>query len=166
MNSSLRNLSLKPFLTVTSFLFITACGGGSSSSDDTTPPPGPTNTEFTQFTSPEDNTMLLAKTTEGDTLTYFGLKNSEGVPTSLESVRIDDDQGKSTWLHFNENGDITRMQGPEGTTFDLEKLNSNEYQVSAIDPSGEIQINTVVNTNTSSSKFSPSSILPTKLGQN
>lgn len=145
------NLTTATVLIAMVLTFI-GCGGGSSG-DDTTNNSTPSGNEqstavLAQFTNPDDRLMLTADTESGEKLSYYGTKDDSGEPLSLDAVRYQTSEqintGAATWLRFNNDGQLSRIEGENGTVISIDKVNASEYTISAISGDGEIQVNTVV----------------------
>lgn len=122
------------------------CGGGGGSDGDNGTAQAPP--AFTQFTAPDDPTLLTAETPAGARTTFYGVKDDEGLTTAFRSLRFQSpeqvDDGTATWVHFADDGLIRRFEGAGGSIIDFERLSATEYLVSAVTPDGKVQANTVV----------------------
>ena len=136
--------------------FLSACidTGSDSKSDNAADGgdqsvPQQTTAVLTQYTDPADSLMLGAETESGEKLFYYAKKDSEGVPTNLDSVRYQTTKqagtNAATWLHFADSGQLARIEDDSGTVIDIEQISETEFALAVVSGDGKIQANTVAN---------------------
>lgn len=128
---------------------LSGCGGGDGGPDNSGGGglPGVT---LTVLSNGNDPLLLSAQRTDGQLVEYFGLRNTQGVPTAVNHIRIS--QGNSISRYdLDAQGRPVRFTGPDNTQLSLEYVGANQVAVTATSPSGSAQVNTSVNVATGSS---------------
>jgi len=124
------------------------CGGGGGGAPAGGGNP-PANTFSVDVADSADSRMILvANAADGSSVTYFGAKDAEGTPTSIDSVVVKNASGASTEIMLDENGRPVGLIGDDGTTFALDWLSATEVAVTATTPDGAMSVTTVVDPNT------------------
>jgi hypothetical protein len=76
-------------------------------------------TSFTLMTNPTDGQILSAKRSDGTTVRYFGRRDAEGIPTSIDNIQVVAADGNTTRIGLDSAKRPARMLSPEGTVFEL-----------------------------------------------
>lgn len=100
-------------------------------------PPSPSNSPgFTLFTNPTDPLLLRARTPDGKLIEYFGLRDAEGLTTSINSIKVKFADDRLANLTFDAEGRLTQFAAPNGLIINFLWVSATRALVTAIAPSG------------------------------
>ncbi len=101
--------------------------------------------EFFMYTSPGDPQIFKAVHPDGTEVIYQGIKDRDGFPLKISSYSVlFPEEDIPHYYELNDEGQITKAHANNGTTFEMNWLSSSKILVTAISPSGELEIKTTV----------------------
>lgn len=122
--------------------------------------------ELSIYTNPTDGTIFSIDMEDGRTITYFGDKDSEGMPTNLKSVTVNYGDGDGDYIIDMENTTIPKsVMAPNGSVFELDWISETSVRIKAISPDGTVQASVPFSTTTSYSSINNVSDNPPNIRQ-
>ena len=101
-----------------------------------------TSTEFTMMTNPTDSEILSATGSDGTTVHYYGDRDDDGIPTSIDRFDVVDADGTSTMIQLDSENRPKRMRTSDGFVFELAYIGNDQAAVQVLSPDGSVQVNT------------------------
>lgn len=109
--------------------------------------------KFKLFVNPGDYKIMEAHKDNGEIIKYYGLKDEDGIPLTLNHVEVIDTQGVKNTIVFNDEGEPQYIYSDNGVVFKLEWQSDNQLLITAISPSGQAQVIVSINLLTGESEI-------------
>ena len=116
---------------------VVGCGGGGN------PPPAVT-TPFTVMSNTFDPLLVSAKIDDGTVVEYFGTRDADGLPTSLNAVTLTASGGEQTAFTLDSEGRPVMATAPNGVQMTFDWIEQRKVVIVATTPDGQTQVSTVV----------------------
>jgi hypothetical protein len=107
----------------------------------------PSNGDFTLIGNATDPLLFRAVTPTGETLEYFGERDSEGIPTIIDSFRLTDISGNKSTYFFDNLGRPIRFEAFNGVIFDITWLSNTRMILRVTTENGDAAVTLPVDTN-------------------
>jgi hypothetical protein len=122
---------------VLSLITISCGGGGGGSGDAATPDTG--ESTYSVYANPTDGRLFTETEDDGTSVTYYGTKDDDGSPQSLDHIVVKDASGTNEYV-YKLNGDrIEKIYAPDGIVFSFEPSTGTPTNLKISTESGDFQ---------------------------
>jgi len=123
--------------------FLASCGGGGGG-DNGSSPEGETG-EYIVYTNPTDGRFSSKIESDGTVVTYYGTKDVNGSPLSLNLITVKDPSIDGEFIYeINDNDTLGRIYTPDGVVFEIEQISDTSLRLKTISKSGDIQLSNLI----------------------
>jgi hypothetical protein len=123
--------------------------------------------QLTIINNRTDPLVLRVETVDGKIIDYFGVKDDEGIVTSLYAVRVQDAAGGVSTIFLDEQSRPIRIEAANGVVFELNWLTDTSIALTAIAPNGaQIDVPVDLATGTAGHHAASSVMIPAIARQN
>lgn len=123
--------------------FLKGCGGSSGGETNGTPPSTSTS-NLTIMTNPKDPLLLTAKLNDSRIVEYFGTRDVNGIPISVDHIFIRSTNGDVSRYQLDSTGRPIKIVALNGTRFLMQWTSTMQVAVSILSSDGTTQVNITV----------------------
>lgn len=103
---------------------------------------------FQAYVDSTDSHLFRATTTQGLIVDYYGQRDTNGRVSALTAFQVVPKTGSTTTYLLDQLGRPVRVTAPNGVVFNLAWQSSTSLVLTAIDPSGSVQVNVPISATT------------------
>jgi hypothetical protein len=117
-------------------------------------PENEASSNFELYTNPTDGTLFSVKLEDGTQITYFGEKDEDGLPTSIQSVNfIYTDETDPYTVILDEDKNPAKILATNGTVYNIEWIEGSKIRIKAITDDAKAQVSLPVDLDTLGLKY-------------